>query len=212
MSLAGQQHDVSRGACWQSKRDGLAAVGLHATNILRRTSVTQPRRIVHDGQRIFRARVVGGEHTKSLPFAGGLAHQRALGAIAIASAAEQRDDFAPPAAGAARNKIASQRGEVAERIVGVRVVHNHRERLAAIDALKAPGNALRWKIPAAIASAEQSRAYPAAAAASTLYTFTLPISGDHIGSLARRRHHLEPVPRGVISIRLGMKVARASSP
>src|ERR1019366_7065495 len=67
-----------------------------------------------------------------------LAHQRTLRAIAISAAAEKRDDLAFEAG--ASDKIASQRGKVAERVIGVRIIHHHREGLAAIHAFEAPGN------------------------------------------------------------------------
>src|SRR4029077_5511657 len=67
------------------------------------------------------------------------AHQRTLGAIAVATTAEKRDDLTVEAGAA--HKIASQRGEVAERVVRVRIIHDDRERLPAIHAFEAAGNA-----------------------------------------------------------------------
>ena len=50
--------------------------------------------IVHDGQRIFGTRVVGSKNDEVAALSRSLAHQRTLGAIAIAAAAKQRDDLA----------------------------------------------------------------------------------------------------------------------
>ena len=68
---------------------------------------------------------------------GGFAHQRTLGTIAIAAAAEDGDHLAA----AARNEFAGERGEVAQRVVGVGVVHDHGEGLAGVHALEAAGHA-----------------------------------------------------------------------
>src|SRR4029077_20277530 len=70
---------------------------------------------------------------------GSLSHQRTRGATATTATTEKRNDLAFEAGAA--HKIASQRGEVAERIVRVRIIHDHREGLAAIHALEAAGNA-----------------------------------------------------------------------
>ena len=96
--------------------------------------------IVHDRQRIFRTRIVGSEHDEVAALPRRLAHQRTLGAIAIAAAAEKCDDLAFQVQ-LLSHKIARQHGKVAKRVVSVRIVHHHREGLAAIHALKAAGNA-----------------------------------------------------------------------
>ena len=85
---------------------------------------------------IFGAGIVAGGHNKIAAFARGLAHLGALGAVAIAAAAEKRDH----ARAGSRGHLAGERGEVAQRVVGVRVVDDHRERLARIDGLEAAGN------------------------------------------------------------------------
>ena len=90
-------------------------------------------RVVHDGERILRARIVAGEHHEVAQLAGGLPHQRALGAVAVAAAAEQRDH----ALGA---EAARHRDDVAQRVVGVGVVHHDDERLAFVHPLEAAGH------------------------------------------------------------------------
>src|SRR5208337_307859 len=59
--------------------------------------------------------------------------------VAIAATSEKGDDLAFETG--AGDKIASQGGEVAERVVRVRIIHDHRKGLAAIHALEAAGNA-----------------------------------------------------------------------
>ena len=76
--------------------------------------------------------------TKVAALAGGLAHLGALGAVAVAAAAEERDD----ARAGIRRHLAGERGQVAQRVVGVRVVHDDGEGLAGIDGLEAAGNGL----------------------------------------------------------------------
>ena len=73
--------------------------------------------------------------TKSLAFGGRLSHQRTLGAVAVAAAAEERDDTLGV-------EPASHGDHVAQRVVGVRVVHHHDEGLAFVDALEASGDGL----------------------------------------------------------------------
>ena len=95
--------------------------------------------IIDDGQRIFTARIVGSQHHEIAAPARGFAHQRTLGAIAVAAASENRNYSA--LASGLLHKFARQRGQVAQRIVGVGIVHNHGERLTAIHALKSPRHA-----------------------------------------------------------------------
>src|ERR1019366_7617115 len=92
--------------------------------------------IVHDGQRIFRARVVAGEDHEVAGLGGGLSHQRTLGAVAVATAPEERDY-------ALGVEPARHRYHVAQRVVGVRVVHHDDEGLAFIHPLEAPGDGLQ---------------------------------------------------------------------
>ena len=131
--------------------------------------------VVHDGQRIFGARIVAGQHHEVAGLGGRLSHQRTLGAVAIAAAAEKRDD-------ALGVEAARHRDDVAQRVVGVRVVHHDDERLAFIHALEAPGHGLadrRCRARSLRAAMPYER--PAPQAARMLYTLILPISGDSTG-------------------------------
>ncbi len=79
--------------------------------------------------------------TKSLPSPAALAHLWALGAVAVATATEERDD----AAAGVRGELAGQDDEIAQGVVGVGVVDDHREGLAGIDRLKAPGHGFKTR-------------------------------------------------------------------
>lgn len=168
VALASEKDDVSGRSLTDGERDGFAAVRFN--NVLRaglleagffetgslQTGFLQPNDgIIDDGEWIFGARIVGGEHNEIAALASSIAHQRAFGAIAISTAAEERNDPSLLAwartGGAARasiwtfirtmrDEISSECGEVAERVIGVRVVNHHREGLSAIDLLKTAGN------------------------------------------------------------------------
>ena len=102
-------------------------------------------------QRIFAARIVGGEHDEIAAPPGGLAHQRTLGAVAVAAATEHSDDS--PRTSVARDELARQSSEIAQRVVGVSVVDDDGEGLAAIDALKSSGDmGQSTRFPSTIAS------------------------------------------------------------
>ena len=59
-------------------------------------SLLQPhQRVVDDRERILAARIVGGEHHEIAAPPRRFAHQRTLGAIAIAAAAEHRQRLSP---------------------------------------------------------------------------------------------------------------------
>ncbi len=72
-------------------------------------------------------------------FAGGLTHFGALGAVAVAAAAEDGDD----AATGVRGELAGERDEIAKRVVGVGVVDDDGEGLACIHELEAAGDGLQ---------------------------------------------------------------------
>ncbi len=91
-----------------------------------------------DGGGIFGAGIVAGGDDEIAALARGLAHFRALGAVAVAAAAEERDDARAGCGG----HLAGERGQVAQRVVGVRVVDDDGEGLARVDGLKAAGNGL----------------------------------------------------------------------
>ena len=70
--------------------------------------------------RILAARVVGGDDDQVAEASGDGAHQRTLRAIAIAAAAEDGDD-------APARSVPRRLEQIAERVVGVRVVDHHRD-------------------------------------------------------------------------------------
>ena len=77
---------------------------------------------------------------------GGLAHEGTLGTIAIAATAEHGHDSR--GSSGARDELAGERCEIAQRIVGVSIVDHHSERLAAVDALE-PSRHMRKRFDAA---------------------------------------------------------------
>src|SRR5207248_11758247 len=77
---------------------------------------------------IFAARIVRGEDDIITTRAGGRAHQRTLALIAIATATEESNHAAWLLL--RRDEFSSDGGEIAERIVGVGIVHDHSEGLA----------------------------------------------------------------------------------
>ena len=132
VAFAREQHDVAGARFRDRQRNRFAAVDFHA--VFHAGPLQAHQRVIDDGPRIFAARIVGSEHDEIAASPRRLAHQRTLGAIAIAAATEHRQHSRRPAA--ARDELAGQRREIAQRVVGVGVVDDHRERLAAVDALK----------------------------------------------------------------------------
>ncbi len=120
--LARDEHDVARGRALDGGLDRRAPIGderRRSAPLVRHAGV----RLVDDGLRIFRARVVRRDDHLVRVAPGGAGHARPLGAIAVAAAAE--DHPQPPA----RRNDRPQRGQdVLERVIGVGVVDEHRER------------------------------------------------------------------------------------
>ena len=86
VSLAGEQHDVSGARFADGQRNRFAAVDFDG--VFHAGLLQTHQRVVDDGARIFAARIVGSEHDEIAASSRGLAHQRTLGAIAIAAATE----------------------------------------------------------------------------------------------------------------------------
>ncbi len=208
MPLARQQHNVARSRLLQSESNGFAAIRLHRifrAGVLR--FLQSHHRIVHDRQRILRARIVGSEHHKIAALARRLAHQRTFGSIAIPPAAEKRDDSAFESG--AGHKLPSQRRQIAQRIVRVRVIDDHCERLPTIYPLKPPRNArqiedsFRNRLCGTIARVPRSRRRQ------HVVHIHVPNQRRPHRHCSRRRHHLKPrSPRRDLN-RLGMKIARS---
>jgi len=134
VALAGEEHNVAGRGGLKCKANGRGAVRLYG--VLDAAGFQSGFDFREDGERIFRARIVAGGDDEIAAFAGGHAHLGALGAVAIAAAAKERDD----ALAALRGHLPGERREIAQRVVGVGVVHDHGEGLARIDGLKAAGN------------------------------------------------------------------------
>src|ERR1051326_7458939 len=134
MPLAGDQDDVAGHGLYQSMADGLSAVRL---DLMTRAGLPQAEQGIFDNlQWLFTARIVRSQDHKVTSLARRLAHQRALGAIAIAAATKYRNH--PAQSQASTRKVAGDGCEVTQCLIGVGVVHHHRERLAAIDFFKPP--------------------------------------------------------------------------
>ena len=72
------------------QRDRLAPVGFQ--RIARAAALQAGQRVVHDVEGILAARIVAGQDHEIAAVHRRLAHQRTLAAIAVAAAAEDRDD------------------------------------------------------------------------------------------------------------------------
>ena len=119
---------------------------------------------------IFGAGIVAGGDDEIAAFARGLAHLGALGAVAVAAAAEEGDDARAGCCG----DLAGERGQVAQRVVGVGVVDDDGEGLAGIDGLEAAGNGLERGTRRRDRENGTPRAWAAVKAASRLRMFTSP--------------------------------------
>ncbi len=134
VALAGDEDDVVRLGFSECEVDGRGAIGLDGIADI--AGFEAGLDFSEDGARIFGARVVAGgdDEVASLPC--GQAHLGAFGAIAIAAAAEDSED----AATGLRGHLARKSSEIAERVVGVRVVDDDGEGLAGVDGLEAAGD------------------------------------------------------------------------
>src|ERR1035441_10375739 len=131
VALAGEDDDIAFARFLQGSADGRLAIRLDDVGHVEAADADQG--VVHDGQGIFGSRCVAGEDDEVAALRGCLSHEGTLGAVAVAAAAEERND-------ALWVEPAGHRDDVAQRVVGVRVVHHHDEGLAFIDTLKAPRN------------------------------------------------------------------------
>src|SRR5207244_8138534 len=134
--LAGHQDEIARARVADGERDRRAPVwfddvagharGTHALLDVR-----------EDAQRILGARVVGGEDDEVAPPRGGLAHEGPLAPVAVAAAAEDRDQ--PPA-----RERTEHVERTRERVGRVCVVDHHGEARPG-DLLEPPGRRLRGR-------------------------------------------------------------------
>ena len=165
MTLSGEQHDVARPRFAdrqaRSPCGGPASIVYFAPGRCRPTSASL---MMASGSSLRGLSEVST--TKSLPrpaaspISGRLARSR--------SPPQPNTVMTRPLPPARADEFAGQRGQIAQRIVGVSVVDDHCERLAAIDRSNRPGTRVREAMPLAIASGMHPRAYAAPAAARML--------------------------------------------
>src|SRR3954452_18298543 len=127
VALAGDHEDVAGLGHLDRLLDRGAAVDL---DLDARLAALEDR--FDDRARVLVARVVGGDDRDVGPLAGDRAHERALGAVAVAAGAEDDDQ-------AVLGERPGGAQDVVERVRGVGVVDEHRERLALVDGLEAAG-------------------------------------------------------------------------
>src|SRR5260221_585010 len=114
--FSSENYDVARLRFMQSGANGLLAVRL---DNMRRVIAPQPNQsVVHDGDWIFRAGIVGRQHHKVAGLARRHAHQWPLGAITVAAAAEKSND-------AFGMQFAGHRDYTSQGVIGMRVVHHN---------------------------------------------------------------------------------------
>src|SRR5205085_231807 len=138
---ARNQDNVS-GACLPNReRDRFLAVGFHL--VFRTGALESDHCIIDDGEAIFTAGIVRSDYYEIAAASGSFAHQRTLGPITIAPATKNRDHFAFQAG--LLHKLASQGSQIAQRIVGVRVIDHYCERLLAIYTLESSWNPVQTR-------------------------------------------------------------------
>ena len=104
VSFAGQKYQVARPRFRDGQFDRAMAIWFdHDPG---RSAAEAREHLLDDRQRVFSARIVRGQHHHIAALAGRLAHQRTLGAITIAAAAEHGDH---PAARAEQQTRAPRR-------------------------------------------------------------------------------------------------------
>src|SRR6266496_2022183 len=86
VSLAGEQHNVTRPRLLDCQRNGSTAV--HFDDVPRSILLQADQSIVDDGRRIFAAGIIRRQHRQIAPSPRSLAHQRTLRTIAISAATE----------------------------------------------------------------------------------------------------------------------------
>ena len=130
VSFAGQEHQVTRPRFGNGQGDGAVAIGLDEDF---GWGLLEPRQhLFDDGQRVFSPRIIRSKYNHVAAFSSRLPHERALGTITIATAAEHGDD---PAASAAHKRTRCG-DDIAQGIVGVGVVDHDGKILPAIDGLE----------------------------------------------------------------------------
>src|SRR5581483_46495 len=129
VAFAGDQDDVAGAGLGEGQRHGGAAV--HFDDVV--AAVRAGFNLGDDLARVLGVRVFVGQDEEVGQAGSGRAHDRALGAIALAGAAENNEQ--PTARGFGQG--AAFREDTLERIWRMRVVDQHAEGLAGVDALHA---------------------------------------------------------------------------
>src|SRR5579885_525212 len=105
VTLPREEDDVAGACLIDGQLNRLSTVDLD--NVLRSGLLQTDEGVVDDRRRILAARIIRGKHDVVASSTGSVAHQRAFGTIAIASAAEQSDH--PGRTAVARYKLTSKR-------------------------------------------------------------------------------------------------------
>src|SRR4051812_13729329 len=85
VAFTGEDYNISGRGVFYGFSDGSLTVGLR--RVRRIVAPQADHCVVHDGERIFAARIIGGENHVVAEFSRRHSHQRPLGAIAIAATA-----------------------------------------------------------------------------------------------------------------------------
>ncbi len=136
VTLARDHHDVAGHGGAERDPDGGAAVELDGDLAVAAHERGEHR--VGDGLRILVARVVGGQHHDVGAAGRGRAHERPLGGVALAAAAEHEDHPA-----SITGEVMGRTQHRVELLRGVRVVDENREGLAFLDRLGAAADPRR---------------------------------------------------------------------
>ena len=115
VSLARKQHDVARSGLADRDSDGRPAVRF--LHVFDTGTLQSDDSVIHDGERVFAARIIGSQDHEIAAPSGSFAHEGTLGAVAIATASEDGDHSRFLAG--ALDELAGQSGEIAQGIVGV---------------------------------------------------------------------------------------------
>jgi hypothetical protein len=121
MTFAGEEHYVSRGSFGQDAMNCCRAI--YFDDVTDVGCVDAGKDLSDDRLGRFRARIVAGDDNEVTALASGLAHLRALGAVAISPAAEERKDTAwSTCLLRAGGKLPRHCDEIAQGVVGKCVV------------------------------------------------------------------------------------------
>ena len=132
VALACNENDIACLGFMNGQLDRFPAVWLQSEANF--SALQSGKSVVHDGDGVFAAGVVAGKDDEVATASCGLTHQRALGAVAVAAASENSQDSPGPAA--LVKEIMCDGREVADGVVGVSVVHDHRKWLTKIEPLE----------------------------------------------------------------------------